>query len=155
MLSLDNAFADDDVVDFVGRIRRFLRLGRGRGDRLQRRAEDRRPVDVAALREAANSSPRATRGDGSEGEDVTANIRTLQDVPQRLKGDGVPAVCEVRGEVYMTKHAFLELNKRASRGRQAALSSIRATPRPARCASSIRRSPLRGRSAFSPMPGAR
>ena len=54
----------------------------------------------------------ATRGDGFEGEDVTANIKTLEDVPQRLKGRNIPAVCEVRGEVYMTKQAFLALNKR-------------------------------------------
>ena len=54
----------------------------------------------------------ATRGDGAEGEDVTANIKTLKDVPQQLKGKGIPAVCEVRGEVYMTKQAFLALNKR-------------------------------------------
>ena len=61
----------------------------------------------------------ATRGDGSEGEDVTANVRTLKDVPKRLKGKGVPAVCEVRGEVYMTKAAFLELNrKQAEAGKQ-------------------------------------
>src|SRR5262249_33452234 len=54
----------------------------------------------------------ATRGDGAEGEDVTANIRTLNDVPHKLKGKNVPQVCEVRGEVYMTKGAFLELNER-------------------------------------------
>jgi DNA ligase (NAD+) len=54
----------------------------------------------------------ATRGDGAEGEDVTANIRTLKDVPQRLKGRNVPDICEVRGEVYMTKKAFLVLNER-------------------------------------------
>jgi len=49
---------------------------------------------------AASSSPPPTRGDGAEGEDVTANIRTLEDVPQKLKGRRVPDVCEVRGEVY-------------------------------------------------------
>ena len=54
----------------------------------------------------------ATRGDGAEGEDVTANIRTLEDVPQKLKGRNVPDICEVRGEVYMTKKAFLALNKK-------------------------------------------
>ena len=54
----------------------------------------------------------ATRGDGAEGEDVTANIRTLEDVPQKLKGSNVPDICEVRGEVYMTKQAFLALNER-------------------------------------------
>ncbi len=53
----------------------------------------------------------ATRGDGAEGEDVTANVKTLEDIPKRLKGKRIPAVCEVRGEVYMTKHAFLELNR--------------------------------------------
>jgi DNA ligase (NAD+) len=54
----------------------------------------------------------ATRGNGAEGEDVTANIRTLKDVPQKLKGKNVPAICEIRGEVYMTKSAFLALNER-------------------------------------------
>jgi DNA ligase (NAD+) len=54
----------------------------------------------------------ATRGDGAEGEDVTANIRTLRDVPQRLNGKKAPKVCEVRGEVYMTKADFLKLNER-------------------------------------------
>ena len=118
MLSLDNAFSEEDVVDFVDRIRRFLRLGDDEPIVFTRRAEDRRPVDVAALR-GRRARHAATRGDGSEGEDVTANIRTLKDVPQRLKGRGVPAVCEVRGEVYMTKAAFLELNSgRAEAGKQ-------------------------------------
>ena len=54
----------------------------------------------------------ATRGDGSDGEDVTANVKTLEDIPKKLKGKGVPEVCKVRGEIYMTKHAFLALNKR-------------------------------------------
>ena len=67
----------------------------------------------------------ATRGDGAEGEDVTANIRTLKDVPHKLKGRHVPAVCEVRGEVYMTKADFLALNKRQA----AAGGQIFANPR--------------------------
>jgi DNA ligase (NAD+) len=67
----------------------------------------------------------ATRGDGAEGEDVTANIRTLEDVPQKLKGRNVPDVCEVRGEVYMTKKAFLALNER----QKAEGSTIFANPR--------------------------
>src|SRR6201988_1867682 len=54
----------------------------------------------------------ATRGDGNEGEDVTANVKTLGDIPHRLKGRSVPQICEVRGEIYMTKPAFLALNKR-------------------------------------------
>src|SRR5207302_8161605 len=61
----------------------------------------------------------ATRGDGTEGEDVTANVRTLADIPHQLKGKGIPEICEVRGEVYMTKSAFLELNQRqAAAGEQ-------------------------------------
>jgi len=111
MLSLDNAFAEGDVVDFVARIRRFLRL------------KDNEPIVFSAepkidglsmsLRyENGELITGATRGDGFEGEDVTANVKTLEDIPHRLKGKRVPAVCEVRGEVYMTKQAFLALNKR-------------------------------------------
>jgi DNA ligase (NAD+) len=111
MLSLDNAFAEQDVIDFVGRIRRFLRLG------------DDEPLDFSAepkidglsmsLRyENGELVTGATRGDGSVGEDVTANVKTLQDITQCLKHKAVPAVCEVRGEIYMTKHAFLALNTR-------------------------------------------
>ena len=92
MLSLDNAFADEDVVDFVGRIRRFLRLGED--DEIVFSAEPKIDGLSMSLRyEGGELVTAATRGDGSEGEDVTANIRTLQDVPQRLKGRG-----GVRGE---------------------------------------------------------
>ena len=111
MLSLDNAFAEDDVRDFVGRIRRFLRLSDD--DEIAFSAEPKIDGLSMSLRyERGTLVTGATRGDGSEGEDVTANIKTLADVPQRLKGTGIPAICEVRGEVYMTKHAFLALNKR-------------------------------------------
>ena len=111
MLSLDNAFAEDDVRDFVGRIRRFLRLSDD--DEIAFSAEPKIDGLSMSLRyERGTLVTGATRGDGSEGEDVTANIKTLADVPQRLKGSGIPAICEVRGEVYMTKHAFLALNKR-------------------------------------------
>jgi DNA ligase (NAD+) len=111
MLSLDNAFAEDDVRDFVGRIRRFLRLSDD--EDIAFSAEPKIDGLSMSLRyERGTLVTGATRGDGNEGEDVTANIRTLADVPQRLKGSGVPAICEVRGEVYMTKHAFLALNRR-------------------------------------------
>jgi len=111
MLSLDNAFAEDDVRDFVSRIRRFLRLSGDDGIAFS--AEPKIDGLSMSLRyERGSLVTGATRGDGNEGEDVTANIRTLADVPQRLKGSGIPAICEVRGEVYMTKHAFLALNKR-------------------------------------------
>ena len=111
MLSLDNAFSEDDVSDFVGRIRKFLRLSDD--DEIAFSAEPKIDGLSMSLRyERGTLVTGATRGDGNEGEDVTANIKTLTDVPQRLKGGGIPAVCEIRGEVYMTKPAFLVLNKR-------------------------------------------
>jgi DNA ligase (NAD+) len=111
MLSLDNAFAEDDVRDFVGRIRRFLRLSED--EEIAFSAEPKIDGLSMSLRyERGKLITGATRGDGNEGEDVTANIRTLADIPQQLKGSDIPAICEVRGEVYMTKHAFLALNKR-------------------------------------------
>ncbi|HUZ32126.1 MAG TPA: NAD-dependent DNA ligase LigA [Xanthobacteraceae bacterium] len=118
VLSLDNAFADEDVVDFVGRIRRFLRLAED--EPIAFSAEPKIDGLSLSLRyEGGELVTGATRGDGSEGEDVTANVKTLEDVPKRLKGKGVPAICEVRGEVYMTKRAFLELNrKQAEAGKQ-------------------------------------
>jgi len=111
MLSLDNAFAEADVVDFVGRIRRFLKLSED--DNIDFSAEPKIDGLSMSLRyEAGELVTAATRGDGAEGEDVTANIRTLEDVPKKLRGRNVPEVCEVRGEVYMTKQAFLKLNER-------------------------------------------
>ena len=113
MLSLDNAFAEQDVVDFVGRIRRFLRLGED--EEIACNAEPKIDGLSMTLRyENGELVTGATRGDGNEGEDVTANVKTLKDIPHRLKGKGVPEVCEVRGEVYMTKTGFLALNKRQS-----------------------------------------
>jgi DNA ligase (NAD+) len=110
MLSLDNAFAEEDVVDFVGRIRRFLRLKED--EEIVFSAEPKIDGLSMSLRyEDGELVDGATRGDGSEGEDVTANVKTLGDIPHKLKGRGVPSVCEVRGEVYMTKYAFLELNR--------------------------------------------
>jgi DNA ligase (NAD+) len=110
MLSLDNAFAEEDVTDFVGRIARFLKLP---DDKIDFSAEPKIDGLSMSLRyEGGELVTAATRGDGAEGEDVTANIRTLNDVPQKLKGRGIPDVCEVRGEVYMTKKGFLALNER-------------------------------------------
>ncbi len=124
MLSLDNAFAEEDVVDFVGRIRRFLRLGDD--EEIVFSAEPKIDGLSMSLRyEDGRLVAGATRGDGSVGEDVTANVKTLGDVPQKLKGRSVPAVCEVRGEVYMTKAAFLKLNAR----QQAAGDTVFANPR--------------------------
>src|SRR5262245_61380628 len=111
MLSLDNAFSEEDVRDFVERIRRFLRLAAD--EPIVFMAEPKIDgLSMSLLYEGGELKSGATLGDGTEGEDVTANIRTLEDVPKRLKGRNIPDVCEVRGEVYMTKHAFLALNKR-------------------------------------------
>jgi DNA ligase (NAD+) len=110
MLSLDNAFADEDVTDFADRIRRFLKLPDD--EKLIFTAEPKIDGLSMSLRyENGKLVTAATRGDGSEGEDVTANIKTLDDVPQTLKGK-IPAICEVRGEVYMLHADFLALNKR-------------------------------------------
>jgi DNA ligase (NAD+) len=111
MLSLQNAFSEEDVADFVGRIRRFLNLKEEQP--LTFTAEPKIDGLSMSLRYEDGALVRAaTRGDGEEGEDVTANIKTLKEVPHQLKGKSPPAVCEVRGEVYMTKGEFLELNKR-------------------------------------------
>jgi DNA ligase (NAD+) len=124
MLSLDNAFAEADVTDFVGRIQRFLKLGED--DKIDFSAEPKIDGLSMSLRyEGGELVTAATRGDGAEGEDVTANIRTLEDVPQKLRGRNVPDICEVRGEVYMTKKAFLALNER----QKAAGDTIFANPR--------------------------
>jgi DNA ligase (NAD+) len=111
MLSLDNAMQEQDVVDFVARIRRFLKLGEH--EKITFSAEPKIDGLSMSLRyENGELAVAATRGDGTEGEDVTANIKTLKDVPHKLRGRNIPAVTEVRGEVYMTKEAFLELNER-------------------------------------------
>ncbi|MGY4364879.1 NAD-dependent DNA ligase [Bradyrhizobium sp. LB1.3] len=123
MLSLDNAFAEEDLRDFVGRIVRFLKLD---DDKIDFSAEPKIDGLSMSLRyEGGELVTAATRGDGAVGEDVTANIRTLEDVPERLKGRNVPEICEVRGEVYMTKKAFLALNER----QKAEGSTIFANPR--------------------------
>ncbi|NIZ02832.1 NAD-dependent DNA ligase LigA [Thalassospira lucentensis] len=109
MLSLGNAFSKEDIVDFLARIRRFLNLtahspvevvGEPKIDglSLSLRYEDRKLVTAA------------TRGDGSEGEDVTANVAHIGDIPKTLPDDA-PDVVEIRGEVYMARSAFQKLNE--------------------------------------------
>jgi DNA ligase (NAD+) len=111
MLSLENAFTEEDVRDFIDRIRRFLRLSED--EPVAFVAEPKIDGLSMTLRyEHGALVSGATRGDGAEGEDVTPNVKTLEDIPHRLKGKSIPAVCDVRGEVYMTKSAFLKLNQR-------------------------------------------
>jgi len=111
MLSLGNAFDDDDVAEFLARIRRFLNLSEAE------------PVDILAepkidglscsLRyEGGRLVEAATRGDGTRGENVTANVLTIEDVPVRLRGGGWPQVFEARGEVFMSRADFAALNDR-------------------------------------------
>ena len=118
MLSLSNAFEDADVEDFVERIRRFLSLDEDEPVAIL--AEPK--IDGLSLSvryEKGELVLAATRGDGREGEDVTANVRTIAEMPKRLKGANLPDVFEVRGEVYMSKDDFLALNERqAAAGKQ-------------------------------------
>lgn len=117
MLSLDNAFTDEDVRDFADRVRRFLKLAADAP--LAMTAEPKIDGLSLSLRyENGRLVTAATRGDGSVGEDVTANARTIRDIPRVLKGPA-PDVMEVRGEVYLTKADFAALNERqAAAGKQ-------------------------------------
>jgi DNA ligase (NAD+) len=110
MLSLDNAFTDDDAIEFVARIRRFLKLDPDAP--VVMTAEPKIDGLSLSLRyEAGRLVSAATRGDGQVGENVTANARAVADIPNVLSGD-FPDIIEVRGEVYMTHRDFLALNER-------------------------------------------
>ncbi|MCO5086501.1 MAG: NAD-dependent DNA ligase LigA [Methylobacteriaceae bacterium] len=110
MLSLGNVFADEEVHEFVSRVRRFLGLKEDAP--LAFTAEPKIDGLSCSLRyERGELVQAATRGDGFEGEDVTANVRTISEVPHKLKGEA-PAVLEARGEVYMNRADFAQLNER-------------------------------------------
>src|SRR6185503_21355021 len=97
MLSLNNAFSSEDVTDFVARIRRFLNLKDD--EALTFVAEPKIDGLSMSLRYERGVLVRAaTRGDGAEGEDVTANVRRVSDIPAKMRGRGAPEVCEIRGE---------------------------------------------------------
>lgn len=110
MLSLGNAFADSEVAEFLGRVRRFLNLPEGA--EIEVTAEPKIDGLSISLRyENGKLVQAATRGDGAEGENVTANVMTIADVPEKLAGKA-PAVLEVRGEIYMSHKDFAALNKK-------------------------------------------
>ncbi|MBS0331554.1 MAG: NAD-dependent DNA ligase LigA [Proteobacteria bacterium] len=124
MLSLDNAFADEEAVEFDRRIRRFLNLSAD--EPVAYTAEPKIDGLSCSIRyEKGRLVQAATRGDGRTGEDVTANVRTIADVPERLSGDGWPDEIEIRGEVYLGHDAFAALNAAAAEAGQ----KIYANPR--------------------------
>ena len=111
MLSLANVFSDEDVTDFCHRIRRFL--GLEDSVNLVFTAEPKIDGLSCSLRyEQGMLVSAATRGDGFEGEDVTANVRTISEIPHKLHGQNIPPICEVRGEIYMSHADFAALNAR-------------------------------------------
>ena len=124
MLSLGNAFADEDVADFDSRVRRFL--GLGASAEIELCAEPKIDgLSISLTYEKGKLTLAATRGDGQQGENVTANVRTIKQIPHTLKGKSVPDLIEVRGEIYLGHADFAALNK----AQAAAAGKIFANPR--------------------------
>ena len=110
MLSLDNAFSDEDIVSFDRRVRERLELDTEVDYNCEPKLDG---LAISLLYEGGRFTVGATRGDGVNGEDVTANLRTLRSVPLKLRGKGHPRLMEVRGEVFMTTAGFEQMNREA------------------------------------------
>jgi DNA ligase (NAD+) len=109
MLSLGNAFDEQDVIDFVQRVRRFLNIREG--DPLEVTAEPKIDgLSISIRYENGHLVQAATRGDGTEGENVTANVKTIKEIPHVLKGRAVPEFVDIRGEIYLAHKDFEKLN---------------------------------------------
>lgn len=124
MLSLENAFSNEDVYDFFERVRRFLSLS------------DDREIDIVAEPKIDGLSASlhyqngrlrlgATRGNGSEGEDITENVKTILDIPGVLEGESIPESLEVRGEIYICRDDFFALNERRRQAAEAEFANPR------------------------------
>lgn len=114
MLSLDNAFDENDLADFDRRIRDRLKITALSDADVEFACEPKLDgIAVSLMYEQGKLVTAATRGDGSTGEDITLNVRTIPSIPLRLIGDGYPEVLEVRGEIYMPRAGFEAFNERA------------------------------------------
>ncbi len=122
MLSLDNIFTEDDVFEFMNKIRRFL--GMAESDTIEMVAEPKIDgLSFSAVYENGYFISGATRGDGAVGEDITANLKTIKQLPTKLvhtngevQAESIPAFIDIRGEVYMSKRDFFDLNKEQEQG---------------------------------------
>lgn len=110
MLSLDNAFSEEELLAFDQRVRDRLQDGASIEYACEPKLDG---IAVSLLYRDGLLVRGATRGDGTTGEDITQNVRTIDSIPLRLRGKGYPAVLEVRGEIYMPKSGFEQLNQRA------------------------------------------
>ncbi|HEX7076111.1 MAG TPA: NAD-dependent DNA ligase LigA [Hyphomicrobiaceae bacterium] len=110
MLSLSNAFSEEEIIEFVDRVRRFL--GMKPSETIEFTAEPKIDgLSISIRYEHGRLVEAATRGDGTEGENVTANVRTVRDIPHRITGPGCPDIIDVRGEIYLAHADFQKLNE--------------------------------------------